>query len=79
MSVPLQVITKRDEEGHVLEPYEEAIVEVPEDFVGPIVDLLGSRKGQMVDMSTSGQGLSRVTYKIPTRCLLISLSAKQQQ
>ena len=59
----------------MLEPYEEAIVEVPEDFVGPVVDLLGSRKGQMVDMSTSGQGLSRVTYKIPTRCLRITLSA----
>lgn len=63
----LQVITKKDAEGHRLEPFEEALVEVPEEFVGPVVDLLGSRKGQMVDLNTSDQGLTRVTYVIPTR------------
>ena len=42
-------------------------MEVPEEFVGPVVDLLGSRKGQMVDMNTSDQGLTRVTYVMPTR------------
>lgn len=52
---------------HRLEPFEEAIAEVPEEFVGAVVDLLGSRRGQMQDMSTSEQGLSRVTYTIPTR------------
>ena len=62
-----QVITKKDAEGHRLEPFEEALVEVPEEFVGPVVDLLGSRKGQMVDLNTSDQGLTRVTYVIPTR------------
>lgn len=67
--VSLQVITKKDSEGHTLEPFEEALVEVPEEFVGPVVDLLGSRKGQMADMSTSDQGLTRVTYVMPTRCV----------
>ena len=62
-----QVITKRDKEGHRLEPFEEALVEVPEEFVGPVVDLLGSRKGQMVDMNASESGLTRVTYVMPTR------------
>lgn len=56
-----------DQAGHKREPYEEAVVEVPEEHVGPVVDLLGSRKGQMVDMTTSEQGLTRVTYNIPTR------------
>ncbi len=70
----MQVITKKDAEGHRLEPFEEALVEVPEEYVGPIVDLLGSRKGQMVDMNTSEQGLTRVTYIMPTRSALRILS-----
>ena len=49
------------------ETHEEAVVEVPEEFVGPVVDILGSRRGQMVDLITSDQGLTRVTYTIPTR------------
>lgn len=66
--LPTQVITKTAENGSSLEPFEEAIVEVPEEFVGPVVDILGSRKGQMVDMTSSEQGLTRITYSIPTRC-----------
>jgi GTP-binding protein len=67
---PPKVITKTDEEGHKLEPFEEALVEVPEEYVGPVVDLLGSRKGQMSDLHTADSGLTRITYVIPTRGLL---------
>ena len=66
----MQVITRLDEQGHKLEPYEEAVVEVPESHMGGVVDLMGSRKGQMQDMSASTEGLNRVTYRIPTRGLL---------
>ena len=38
--------------------------------MGGVVDLMGSRKGQMLDMAASTEGLNRVTYKIPTRGLL---------
>lgn len=71
-STPLhtQVITRTDEEGHKQEPYEEAVVEVPESHMGGVVDLMGSRKGQMLDMAASTEGLNRVTYRIPTRGLL---------
>lgn len=55
------------EDGSKLEPYEEAVAEVPEEFVGAVVDLLGSRKGQMMDLQTSEAGLSRIKYLIPTR------------
>ena len=65
-----QVITQEDAGGHKLEPYEEAVVEVPETHMGGVVDLMGSRKGQMQDMSASAEGLNRVTYRIPTRGLL---------
>ena len=65
-----QVITQKSKEDKTLEPYEEAVIEVPETHMGGVVDLMGSRKGQMVDMSASAEGLNRVTYVIPTRGLL---------
>jgi translation elongation factor EF-4 len=39
---------------NALEIWQDAIVEVPEVYVGAVVDLLGKRRGQMLDMSTSG-------------------------
>ena len=45
-------------------------MEVPESHMGGVVDLMGSRKGQMLDMAASTEGLNRVTYRIPTRGLL---------
>jgi hypothetical protein len=46
------VITKRDpESGDRLEPLEEAVIEVAEEHVGQVVDLMGQRKAQMVDMT----------------------------
>lgn len=63
----MQVITKQTAEG-LQEPFEDAYVEVPEEHVGQAVDLLGSRKGQMLDMSVNGEGLSCIKYRIPTRC-----------
>ncbi|KAK9810279.1 hypothetical protein WJX72_007818 [[Myrmecia] bisecta] len=66
---PPKVITKQID-GHRMEPFEEALVEVPEEHMGQVVDLLGQRKGQMLDMQAGSSGTSRVTYKIPTRGLL---------
>ena len=37
-------------DGHKYEPFEEAVIEVPEEHVGPVVDMLGQRKGQMMDL-----------------------------
>eukprot|EP00898_Chlorokybus_atmophyticus_P008512 jgi/Chlat1/8662/Chrsp87S08042 len=67
---PPQVITK-EVNGKVQEPYEEAVVEVPEEYVGPVVDLLGQRKGEMIDMAPcTTDGACVVKYRIPTRGLL---------
>ncbi|KAI7840975.1 hypothetical protein COHA_005204 [Chlorella ohadii] len=68
---PPKVITKRDEvTGDRLEPMEEALVEVPEEHVGQVVDLMGQRKAQMVDMTAGSEGTTRLKYQIPTRALL---------
>ena len=50
---PPKVIMKKGENGKKLEPFDEATVDVPEEHVGPCVDLLGSRKGVMQDMVTT--------------------------
>ncbi|XP_010923433.1 putative elongation factor TypA-like SVR3, chloroplastic isoform X2 [Elaeis guineensis] len=67
---PPKVINKRVDDK-LLEPFEIATVEVPEEYMGPVVELLGKRRGQMFDMQGAGsEGTSLLKYKIPTRGLL---------
>jgi GTP-binding protein len=66
---PPKVIT-REIDGKTCEPYEEAIVEVPETYVGSVVELFAQRKGEMVDMQPSLEATTRVSFKIATRGLL---------
>ncbi|KZV50264.1 hypothetical protein F511_23250 [Dorcoceras hygrometricum] len=67
---PPKVINKKVND-QLLEPYEIAIVEVPEEYMGPVVELLGRRRGQMIDMQGTGsEGTTLLKYKIPTRGLL---------
>ncbi|KAH9648214.1 putative elongation factor TypA-like SVR3 [Citrus sinensis] len=67
---PPKVINKKVNEK-LLEPYEIATVEVPEEHMGPVVELLGKRRGQMFDMQGVGsEGTTFLKYKIPTRGLL---------
>lgn len=67
---PPKVITRRDEAGTLVEPVEEAVIEVPEEHVGAVTGLMGSRRAQMVDMTSGSEGLTRIKYLIPTRGLL---------
>jgi len=67
---PPNVILKKTDHG-TLEPFEEAVVEVAEDYSGAVIDLLSSRKGMMLEMnSCDTQGQCIVKYKIPTRGLI---------
>ncbi len=63
-----EVITKRDG-GRLLEPYEELTVDVAEDYMGIVIEKLGTRKGQMLEMHQD-QGMVRMRYRLPTRGLL---------
>ncbi|NNL29520.1 MAG: translational GTPase TypA [Gemmatimonadetes bacterium] len=71
-----RVITRRDDGGELQEPYEEAVVEVPSDMVGTVIEKLGSRKGEMTEMrpmggapAGGGSGTTRLRFKIPARGL----------
>jgi len=59
----MQVITKQVD-GHKYEPFEEAVIEVPEEHVGPVVDMLGQRKGQMMDLVAGTDTTSLTRYML---------------
>ncbi|RPI88069.1 MAG: translational GTPase TypA [Chloroflexi bacterium] len=65
-----EVIFKNDERGELLEPYEEVHIETSSETVGIVVEMLGSRRGQMVDMVDNRDGSVHLTYVAPTRGLL---------
>ena len=65
-----EVIYHKADDGELLEPYEEVHVETSTETVGVVVEMLGGRRGQMMDMQDSGQGTTRMIYIVPTRGLL---------
>ncbi len=65
-----EVIFQKAEDGATLEPFEEVHIETSTDTVGVVVEMLGSRRGQMVDMQDTGDGHVRLVYVVPTRGLL---------
>jgi GTP-binding protein len=64
-----RVILKTGLNGEKLEPYEELAIDVPEDYLGAVIEKLGPRRGEMIEMKNPGQGLTRVLYRIPARGL----------
>jgi GTP-binding protein len=64
-----RVITQVAPGGQPLEPYEELVIEVPEDMVGIVIEDLGPRRGEMGDLKPMGQGKTRMRFVIPSRGL----------
>ncbi|HEX6600777.1 MAG TPA: translational GTPase TypA, partial [Gemmatimonadaceae bacterium] len=64
-----RVILRTGLGGEKLEPYEELAIDVPEDYLGAVIEKLGPRRGEMIEMKNPGQGLVRVLYRIPARGL----------
>ena len=65
-----QVIFQKDENGKLLEPVEKFKVEVPSEYSGAVIEELGHRKGEMVDMLTDDNNRVALEYNIPSRGLL---------
>ena len=65
-----EVILKKGVDGETLEPFEELHVETHPDTVGVVVEMLGTRRGQMIDLLETGDGSTHLTYIVPTRGLL---------
>ncbi len=65
-----QVIYKKGPNGELLEPMELLIVEVPENYVGPVMEKIGSRKGELENMDVRDGGSTHIEFKIPARGLI---------
>jgi GTP-binding protein len=66
-----EVITKKHEKtGETLEPIEQVVIDVPEEFIGVVTEALGRRKGQMTKMINNGSGRVRLEYEVPSRGLI---------
>ena len=64
-----RVITKLGGDGERQEPYEELTVDVPEEYMGVVMEKLGPRRSEMIEMRNPGQGMVRLTFRIPSRGL----------
>ena len=65
-----QVIYKNGPNGELLEPMELLIVEVPENYVGAVMEKIGSRKGELENMDVRDGGSTHIEFKIPARGLI---------
>ena len=64
-----EIVTKRVD-GKLMEPVERLTVDVPEEFVGVVMEQLGTRKGEVVNMHNHGYGRVRIEFKVPSRGLI---------
>jgi len=64
-----EIVTKRIN-GRLMEPVEKLTVDIPENFIGVVIEKLGSRKGQMIKMHNHGSGRVRMEFTIPSRGMI---------
>ena len=65
-----EVLYHYDEKGHKLEPMEQVYINVPEEFAGNVIEKLGQRKGELVNMTPGHSGTTRLEFMIPSRGLI---------
>lgn len=65
-----EVITHRDGDGNLLEPMEKLAIDVPEEYQGTVIEKLARRKGELSHMMSTGTGMTRLEFDIPTRGLI---------
>jgi len=64
-----EVIT-REENGHMLEPIEQLVIDTKDSYIGVLTETLAARKAQLTNMTNDGLGNVRLEYHIPTRGLI---------
>ena len=63
-------VIMKEIDGVLSEPVEDLVIDVPEDYVGPVMEKIGRRKGELVNMLPPTKGYTRLEFKIPSRGLL---------
>jgi GTP-binding protein len=64
-----EIVTKRID-GKLMEPQEKLMVDIPEAFIGVVIEKLGARKGQMLKMHNHGSGRVRLEFLVPSRGMI---------
>ena len=64
-----EIVTKRVD-GKLMEPVEYLTVDIPEEFVGVVMEQMGSRKGEVKNMHNHGYGRVRIEFRVPSRGLI---------
>ncbi len=64
-----EIVTKTVD-GKVMEPVEQLTIDVPEEFVGKVIERLGPRKGEMLKMHNHGYGRVRMEFRVPSRGII---------
>ena len=65
-----EVLYHYDENGKKLEPMEIAVIDVPEEFTGAVIEKLSQRKGELQNMTAANGGYARLEFSIPSRGLI---------
>ena len=65
-----RVLLKKNDHGEVLEPFEEVIIDVDEQYSSTTVDSINKRKGEMIEMKPMGKSKTRLIFKVPSRGLI---------
>ncbi|NRD27138.1 translational GTPase TypA [Frigoribacterium sp. VKM Ac-2836] len=65
-----QVVTRRDENGKLQEPFEHMTIDVPDEYLGAVTQLMAARKGRMENMANHGSGWVRMEFIVPSRGLI---------
>ena len=65
-----KVLFKNGQKNEKLEPIEEVTIDVDEEYSSPVLDNMNRRKGEMIDMRSSGEGKTRIIFHAPSRALI---------
>ncbi len=65
-----EVIYREDERGKKLEPFELAVVDVPEEYSGTVINMISIRKGELSGMAPAKGGVTRLEFRVPSRGLI---------
>lgn len=65
-----EVIFQKGENGELLEPFEDVYIETSQDTMGAVMEMLGTRRGQITEMRNGDDGTAYLRYRVPTRGLL---------
>ena len=65
-----RVVTRTDEDGNLLEPIEEVVIDVDDDYSGVVIEKLSQRKAELVEMKPAGAGKTRLIMHAPARALI---------